>query len=61
MNTIGTYNAIASAVENGHRRFINTGPHFTSIGWLYEDFDFDVSPDGKFRESLISLAMSPSF
>ena len=33
VNTTGTYNAIKSAVENGHSRFINTGPHFTVVGY----------------------------
>ena len=33
VNTTGTYNAIKSAVENGHSRFINTGPHFTVTGF----------------------------
>lgn len=45
VNTTGTYNAIRSAVANGHSRFINTGPHHTVIGGLYEDYDYAISPD----------------
>ena len=40
VNTLGTYNAIRAAVENGMERFINTGPHFTLVGSPYTDFDF---------------------
>jgi hypothetical protein len=32
VNTSGTYNAISAAVAAGHKRFINTGPHFTIVG-----------------------------
>jgi nucleoside-diphosphate-sugar epimerase len=45
VNTTGTYNAIRSAVANGHSRFINTGPHHTVIGGLYEDYDYAISTD----------------
>ena len=45
VNTLGTYNAINSAVDNGHARFINTGPHHTVIGGLYEDYDYSISTD----------------
>ena len=40
VNTMGTYNAIKSAVENGHSRFINTGPHFTVTGFTCKISDF---------------------
>jgi nucleoside-diphosphate-sugar epimerase len=42
VNTTGTYNAIRAAVENGHERFVNTGPHFTQVGPSYEYYDFDI-------------------
>jgi nucleoside-diphosphate-sugar epimerase len=45
VNTTGTYNAIAAAVASGHSRFVNTGPHHTVIGYLYEDYDFGVSAE----------------
>jgi hypothetical protein len=32
VSTKGTYSAIRAAVDNGHERFVNTGPHFTHIG-----------------------------
>ena len=38
VNVLGTYNAISAAVAAGHRRFINTGPHFSIVGQTYEDF-----------------------
>lgn len=42
VNTIGTYNAIKSAVENGHSRFINTGPHFTVVGYTCAQLPFQI-------------------
>jgi nucleoside-diphosphate-sugar epimerase len=42
VNTLGTYNAIRAAVELGHERFINTGPHFTLTGPQYYGYDFDI-------------------
>ena len=32
VNVLGTYNAISAAAAAGHRRFINTGPHFSIVG-----------------------------
>ena len=40
VNTKGVYNAILAAVAAKHDRFINTGPHFTVVGTLYDDYDF---------------------
>lgn len=40
VNTRGVYNAIMAAVAAKHDRFINTGPHFTVVGTLYDDYDF---------------------
>ena len=34
--------ALMRAVEAGHTRFINTGPHFTITGFTYEDYDFGI-------------------
>lgn len=45
VNTIGTYNAIQTAVDLGHKRFINTGPHFTITDEPYWSFDHDISTD----------------
>lgn len=42
VNTLGTCNAIRTAVELGHERFINTGPHFTVTGPQYTLYDFDM-------------------
>lgn len=42
VNTLGTYNAIRTAVELGHERFINTGPHFTVVGPRYTMYDFNL-------------------
>lgn len=42
VNTVGTYNAISAAVDLGHERFINTGPHFTITGDRYYSYDFDL-------------------
>lgn len=42
VNTLGTYNAVRTAVDLGHDRFINTGPHFTVTGEPYHTFDFGI-------------------
>jgi hypothetical protein len=42
VNVVGTYTAVAAANDAGHRRFINTGPHFSIFGATYEDFDFGL-------------------
>ena len=43
VNMVGTYNALRTAVELGHERFINTGPLFTLAGPFYRAFDFGIS------------------
>ncbi len=45
VNTTGTYNGILAAVENGHTRFVNTGPHFTQAGPSYDHYDFDINEE----------------
>ena len=45
VNTMGTYNGMLAAVENGHTRHINTGPHFTQVGPSYEHYDFDINEE----------------
>jgi len=45
VNTKGVYNAILAAVAAKHDHFINTGPHFTVVGTLYDDYDFGISED----------------
>ena len=45
VNATGTYNGILAAVENGHTRFVNTGPHFTQAGPSYEHYDFDINEE----------------
>jgi len=42
VNTLGTYNAMRAAVELGHERFVNTGPHYTVVGPRYTRYDFDL-------------------
>lgn len=42
VNTVGTYNAIRVAVDMGHERVINTGPHFTITGEPYHSYDFGI-------------------
>lgn len=42
VNAVGTYNAVRAAVELGHERFVNTGPHFTITGEPYHTFDFGL-------------------
>jgi nucleoside-diphosphate-sugar epimerase len=42
VNVTGTFNAVSAAVAAGHRRFVNTGPHFSIVGQSYEDTDFGL-------------------
>jgi nucleoside-diphosphate-sugar epimerase len=42
VNTQGTLNALRAAVEQGHQRFINTGPRFTVVGPSYLEYDFGI-------------------
>ncbi len=42
VNTLGTYNAMRVAVDMGHERMINTGPHFTITGEPYHTYDFGI-------------------
>ncbi len=60
VNTAGTYNAILAAVEQGHTRFINTGPHFTQVGPSYEHFDYDISEEVPLHSGLNLYAHSKS-
>ena len=60
VNTLGTYNAIKTAVELGHNRFINTGPHFTQVGPHYEKFDFEISEEVPIHSGLNLYAHSKS-
>ena len=45
VNTLGTYNAVRAAVELGMERFINTGPHFTVTGNVYNRFDYGITEE----------------
>ncbi len=60
VNTIGTYNAIRTAVDLGHTRFINTGPHFTQVGPSYEHYDFAISEEVPLHSGLNLYAHSKS-
>ena len=60
VNAIGTYNGIRAAVENGHARFINTGPHFTQVGPSYEHYDFDINEEVPLHSGLNLYAHSKS-
>jgi nucleoside-diphosphate-sugar epimerase len=42
VNTIGAFNAMQVAVDLGHERVINTGPHFTVTGEPYHTYDFGI-------------------
>ncbi len=42
VNTVGAYNALRVAVDMGHERTINTGPHFTVTGEPYHTYDFGL-------------------
>ena len=45
VNCAGTYHCLLAAVASGHRRFVNTAPHFSVIGSGYEDADFRITED----------------
>lgn len=60
VNTLGTYNAMRAAVELGHRRFINTGPHFTIVGSSYTAYDFDIREEAPPHSGLNLYAFSKS-
>ncbi|MEE2657510.1 MAG: NAD-dependent epimerase/dehydratase family protein [Candidatus Latescibacterota bacterium] len=45
VNALGTYNSIRAAVDLGHKRFVNTGPHFTVAGSLYYEYDFGLKEE----------------
>ena len=45
VNTRGCYNMMVTAVEQGIRRIINTGPHLVVSGLPYDRFDFGITPD----------------
>jgi nucleoside-diphosphate-sugar epimerase len=45
VNARGCYNVMTAAVQQGIRRVINTGPHFTIAGPTYERFDYELGPD----------------
>ena len=45
VNTLGCYNVMRAAVDQGVRRVVNTGPHFTIQGPTYENYDYDIGPD----------------
>ena len=60
VNTLGTYNAMRAAVELGHGRFINTGPHFTIVGSSYTAYDFDICEEVPPHSGLSLYALSKS-
>ena len=60
VSTLGTYNAIRAAVEHKIERFINTGPHFTITGPIYEHYDFTISPEVPAHAGLGLYALSKS-
>ena len=45
VNMLGCYHVMRAAVEQGIRRVINTGPHFTVTGPSYEGLDTAITPD----------------
>lgn len=45
VNVLGCHNVMRAAVEHDIRRVINTGPHFTVTGPMYEGFDHGIVPD----------------
>ena len=45
VNTLGCYNVMRAADDQGVRRVINTGPHFAIQGPTYENFDYGIGPD----------------
>lgn len=60
VNALGCYNIMKAAVEHGIRRVINTGPHFTVTGPLYEDLDHGIIPDVPPHSSTILYALTKS-
>ena len=60
VNSLGTYNAIRAAVEHGHQRFINTGPHFTIVGRSYTAYDFDIREEIPSHSGLNIYAITKS-
>tara|TARA_B100001245_G_scaffold233501_1_gene217396 strand:- start:137 stop:865 length:729 start_codon:yes stop_codon:yes gene_type:complete len=60
VNTRGCYNIMRVAAEEGIRRVINTGPHFTITGPLYEGFDHAITPDVPPHPSTILYALTKS-
>ena len=60
VNTLGTYNAIRTAAEMGHERFVNTGPHFTVTGPQYTQYDFALSESVPPHASPILYALTKS-
>ena len=60
VNTVGTYNAIHAAVDLGHTRFVNTGPHFTITGNSYTAYDFDIREEVPSHSGLNLYAHSKS-
>ena len=58
VNTRGTYNALAAAVEHGIKRVINTGPFFAATGPTYERYDFDIHEDVPPQPGTLLYAMS---
>jgi nucleoside-diphosphate-sugar epimerase len=60
INAMGTYNAVLASVEQGHSRFINTGPHFTQVGPSYEHFDFAINEEVPLHPGLNLYAHSKS-
>jgi hypothetical protein len=45
VNCAGPYNCLRAALACGHKRFINTTPHFAIAGAGYEDFGFGITED----------------
>ncbi len=60
VNSLGCYNIMRAAVDQGIRRVINTGPHFTITGPLYEGIDHGITPDVPPHPSTILYALTKS-
>ena len=60
VNARGCYNIMRAAVDHGIRRVINTGPHFTITGPLYEGIDHGITPDVPPHPSTILYALTKS-
>ena len=60
VNSLGCYNIMRAAVDHGIRRVINTGPHFTITGPLYEGIDHGITPDVPPHPSTILYALTKS-